>query len=163
MLAVVTAAVAAAVELLLGSLLLWQPHPGVVLLAALAVGLVRAPAQGMLVAFTGGVLLDLLAGPPLGRQALPLLLGTTLVFLRYSELARRTVLAPVAAAALGTALYWLSLGLVEALLGRVLPWGDLLVRWLLPSVVVNMLLIWPAVIAVTSLPLRPANRLPRRP
>lgn len=157
------AAGAALTELLLSSLLLWQPHPGVVLLSAVAVGLVRTPAEGMIAAFAGGLLLDLAGGLPLGRQTLPLLIGTTLVFLRYSELARRTVLAPVVASAVATLLYWVFLGIVETLLGRDLPWGDFLLRWAVPAALVNMVLIWPAVIAVSSLSFRARSGIARRP
>lgn len=68
--------VATPLQLFLSGVLVGLPHPSALLVAALATGLVRSEQEGLLVAFGGGLLLDLFTGPPLGRQALTLLVAT---------------------------------------------------------------------------------------
>ncbi|MDQ3854923.1 MAG: rod shape-determining protein MreD [Chloroflexota bacterium] len=143
--------VGALLEAGLSALLPGQPHPTVLLLLALSVGMSRRVEEGAALAFVGGVLSDALGGLALGRTALALVVATVVVFVRYTELARRTVLAPLVAAAVGTLLYWLVLVLVDATNGMAVPWLHVLVRWALPTLLVNVLLIWPVLYGVTRL------------
>ncbi len=161
MLVVTVALVAPLLELLLGELLPGQPHPSMVLLAAISVGMLRSTRAGVGVAFLGGLALDSLA-PPFGRQTLPLVLAVLPVFLKHTELARRTVLAPVVAVALGSAVNWVALGLVDSILGLSVPWAHVLLRWLLPSVLLNALLALPAYALLSRLPFRGGLRLTTR-
>lgn len=156
------AVLAAFAEIFLAELLLGQPRPGFLLLAAVAVGLARSPVEGALVAFGGGLLLDALAGPPLGRQSLALVVATVVVFIRYTEPARRTVLAPVLAVGVGTVLYWTVLGLADSIAGLAVPWAPVLLRYALPSLVLNVLLAWPAFRLAQRLSVRSGPRLTAR-
>lgn len=149
-------------ELFLSGLFGGWPHPACVLLAAISTGMVRSAAEGALVAFAGGLLLDVFAGPPLGRQMLALIVAALPVFLKHTDLDRRTVLAPVLAGIAGTCLYWLVLGLVDASMGLYVPWLGLGWRWILPTMIVNGALAWPAVRLAQRLTARRGPRLVSR-
>ena len=146
--------VAALLEVLLALLLPGRPHPGAVLLAALAVGLRRGPVAGALAAFGGGLLLDAFAGPPLGRQALALTLAASVLCLPGARMAPRSPLASALAGGLATLVYWAALGIVDSSLGMSVPWPSVLLRYVAPSLLLNALLAWP-------LPLLAPRRAPR--
>lgn len=155
--------VAIFVELFFSLLLVDRPHPLLVLLLAISVGMVRGPRDGALVAFGGGLLLDVFGGPPLGRQTLALVIATLTVFLARTDLARRTILAPVLAAVAGTLLYWVVLAIVESAAGLAVPWLHLVIRWVLPTLVIDALLVLPLIalierLSVHSGPRRMAQR-----
>lgn len=125
-------------------------------------GLVRSPAEGALAAFAGGVLLDALAGPPIGRQTLALVLATLVVYVRYTEIARRTVLAPLLAVGVGTLVYWVALGVADSAVGLSTPWLPVLLRYVLPSLALNLLLALPAYRLARRLSVRSGPRLTAR-
>jgi len=150
--------VAIVVEVFFSLLLVDRPHPLLVLLLAISTGMVREPRDGAFVAFGGGFLLDVFGGPPLGRQTLPLVVATLTVFLARTELARRTVLAPVLAAVGGTLLYWIVLVIVESAAGLAVPWGHIVLRWVLPTLVLNALLVLPLIALVERLSVRSGPR-----
>ncbi len=154
--------VAVLFEVFLSAVLIGTPHPSFVLLLALPVGIVRTPPEGALVAFGGGLLLDALAGPPLGRQALALVVAALPVFLGRMESTRRTILAPALAVTVGTVLYWLALGLCDAALGLSTPWLSLGLRWALPTLVMNAVLALPLFGLVGWLSVRALPGLPAR-
>lgn len=135
---------AVVLEVFLSAVLVGVPHPSFVLVLAVAAGLARTPAAGALVAFGGGLALDGFGGPALGRQTLALLVATLPVCVRGTEVARRTVLAPVLAAGAGTVLYWLVLGAADAVVGLTVAWGNLALRWTMPTLLMNTLLALPA-------------------
>lgn len=145
-------------EFFLSMTLIGQPRPSLLLLLAIAAGMVRSAASGVMVAFFGGLLLDVLAGPPLGRQAFALVIATLPIFLKHSELARTTVLAPLLAVLAGTLLHWLVLGLTDVGLGLAVPWVALSYRWILPILLMNALLALPAFYLVGRLSGRPTTR-----
>ncbi|MDQ3328021.1 MAG: rod shape-determining protein MreD [Chloroflexota bacterium] len=155
---VVLVIVAVFVELCFSLLIVDLPHPMLVLLLAISAGMVRRPRDGAVVAFGGGFLLDVFGGPPLGRQTLALVVGTLTVFLARTELARRTVLAPVLAAVVGTVLYWLVLAIVESTAGLVVPWSHIVLRWVLPTIALNALLVLPLIGLVERLSVRSGAR-----
>lgn len=145
-------------EVFLSATLIGQPRPSLLLLLAIATGMVRSVTTGATIAFGGGLLLDALAGPPLGRQALALVIATLPVLLKGSDLARTTVLAPIVAVLLGTLLYWLSLGLTDGSFGLSVPWVSLSVRWVLPILLMNGLMALPAFYFVERISGRRATR-----
>ena len=153
---------AALADLFLSYLLVGLPHPGIVLLTALATGMVRTPTEGAIVAFGGGVLLDLFAGPPVGRITLALVLATLPVFLKYTEMARRTVLAPVLAAGLGTLIFWIMLVLTVSDLGLGMSWPHLFMRVVVPSLFVNTLLALAFLHLIARVPSRRGPKLTTR-
>ncbi len=154
----VLALVAALVERLMAELLIGRPHPGFLLLAVIAVGMVRSTRAGVALAFGGGLFLDAF-GPPLGRQALALVLASVVIFVKHTDIARKTVIAPVVAAVLGTVIYWTVLGIADSAMGLAVPWLHVGLRWVLPSLVVNALLAWPAFNLVDKLSVRTGPRL----
>ncbi len=149
-------------EVFLSLTLIGQPRPSLLLLLTIAAGMVRSAAAGIMVAFFGGLLLDALAGPPLGRQALALVIASLLIFLKHSDLARTTVLAPPLAVVAGTLLYWLVLGLTDAGLGLAVPWMALSYRWILPILLMNGLLTLPTFYLLERLSIRRTSRSVRR-
>lgn len=154
--------VATPLQLFLSGVLVGLPHPSALLVAALATGLVRSEQEGLLVAFGGGLLLDLFTGPPLGRQALTLLVATLPVFLKHTEFARLTVLAPVLAAVVATLIYWPVLGIIDSAHGLAVPWLPLFLRWTLPTLFFHALLAMPANYLVDRLAARRGPRLMAR-
>ncbi|MBN1483908.1 MAG: rod shape-determining protein MreD [Chloroflexia bacterium] len=104
-----------------------------VLLLVLGWAMLRGLREGAIMAFAGGIALDLLSSLPLGSHALLLLL----VILPLGALGRpffqETLTLPVLGALFATLLYYLLLLLLLSLLGQNPPWGQILWRMALPQ------------------------------
>jgi rod shape-determining protein MreD len=98
---------------------------------------------GLLWGLIGGLCLDLLSGGPLGASALVLVIVAFLASLAEGQLWRSHVLLPLAAALMGSVLYHLLLPLILAVFGFEFDWGRALVGVLLPSTLLNLMLIVP--------------------
>jgi rod shape-determining protein MreD len=129
-------------------------HPDLVLLAVVAWGLLRGSAEGMIWAFIGGIVLDLLSGGPLGGITLALLIVAFLAGRQWGSELGSTYVQLVLLTIVVTFLYHVVLLLV-------LSWADHPVDWIYglsrvagPSTVVNA--------AVVPLVYRPLVWLDRR-
>lgn len=96
-------------------------------------------AWGML----GGLCLDLLSGGPLGAHALALVITAYLASLSEGQFWRSHVLLPLAAGLLGSAVFHLITLAIVTLSGHGVNWLTALTGVVLPSVLINTLLIVP--------------------
>ena len=93
--------------------------------------------------FVGGLCLDLLSGGPLGAMPLSLTVLAYVTGLTEGRFWGSHLLLPLGIALLGTlGFHLMSLGLL-ALSGHVVDWGVSLTRIVLPSALINTLLMWP--------------------
>ncbi len=109
-------------EALLARLSLLGARPDLVFAAVLAWGMLRGSAEGMVWAFIGGLVLDLLSGGPMGGMTLALLLIALLAGRRWGR-----ELTPV-----GLQVFLLGLGLgflYHLLLLTILAWSGAAVDW----------------------------------
>ncbi|MGB9724029.1 MAG: rod shape-determining protein MreD [Chloroflexia bacterium] len=118
-------------------------RPDLVFLVALAWGMVRGSAEGAVVAFSGGLALDILSSFPLGGQALALLLTVISLAWLGAPFYRGNPLFPVAGAFLGTWVYHLLLLLLAQLFGQAVAWGGALRYIVLPLSLVEAALMLP--------------------
>ncbi len=118
-------------------------RPDLVFLVALAWGMVRGSAEGAVVAFCGGLALDILSSFPLGGQAMALLLTVVALSGLGAPFYRGNPLLPVAGAFLGTWLYHLLLLLLTQISGQAASWGGTLRYAVLPLSLVEAALMLP--------------------
>lgn len=118
-------------------------RPDLVFLVALAWGMVRGSAEGAIVAFGGGLMLDILSSFPLGGQALALLLTVVALSWLGAPFYRGNPLFPAAGAFLGTWAYHLLLLLLAQLFGQAASWGGTLRYVVLPLSLVETVLMLP--------------------
>ena len=116
-------------------------RPDVVLLLLLAWVMVRGLREGVILAFIGGIALDLFSSLPLGSHALALLLTIVAVGLLAAPLHRGNVVFPVAGAFAATVLYNLLLLTFSQLLGEEVAWLASLGRIVLPLALIEAALI----------------------
>jgi len=107
-------------------------RPDLVLLFALAWGMVRGSPEGAVLAFGGGLALDALSAFPLGGHALALLLTVVSLAWLGASFYRENLLFPVVGAFLGTWIYHLLLLLLAQLWGQTAAWGGTLRLVVLP-------------------------------
>ena len=113
--------------------------PDIVLLFTVSWALLQGVREGLLVALIGGLVLDALSAGPFGAQTLVLAVVGLLAGLGGANIFRTERLLPYAAAAAATVLYY---GLMIAMLfasGRVVLFGPMMVRLVLPVLVLNEL------------------------
>lgn len=143
-----------AVVLLLTSAALLQssflPHlfrgglkPDLVVMLVISWGLLRGVKEGLLWAFIGGLALDLLSATPLGFSALLLTLLILLTSLGQKSVYRANILFPLAIIFLATLGYNLTLLFAWQLLGRPALWWESLREVLLPTALLNILVMFP--------------------
>lgn len=112
-------------------------RPNLMLLVVLAWTMIRGIDEGLIWAFVGGLILDLLSGGPLASIALALLAaaylaGQSLVEGMGSEAVRLVILT-----VLGATVYHLALLFILDWSGRTMDWGFSLLHVAGPSVLVN--------------------------
>lgn len=134
-------------------------RPDLVFLIALAWGMVRGSAEGAIVAFGGGLALDILSAFPLGGQALALLLTVVALSWLGAPFYRGNLLFPVAGAFLGTWAYHLLLLLLARLFGQAVAWGGTLRYEVLPLSLVEAALMLPVYWLLDRLDRRTRRRL----
>jgi len=117
--------------------------PDLVVMLVISWGLLRGVQEGLLWAFIGGLALDLLSATPLGLSALILTLLTLLTSLGQKSIYRTSILFPLAVIFLATFGYNLALLLGWQLLGRPALWGETFLEVLLPTGLLNTLVMLP--------------------
>ncbi len=122
-------------------------EPELMLMVVVSWSLLRGTGEGMVWALIGGVSLDLLSGAPFGMMTVALLVVSFLSGLGERSVFRTHILLPVVMALVTTLLYDLIILLILALTGRPVAWTDSVVHVVLPSALINTLLIplvfWP--------------------
>ncbi len=113
--------------------------PELMLLSVLAWSL-RGPEEGLVWAFLGGLMLDVLSGGPFGASTLALLAVSFFSGLIEPSVARTSFLLPLGAALAGTLIYQSLFLLIVQLTRGAVPWADSLLRVTLPSLAINALL-----------------------
>jgi rod shape-determining protein MreD len=124
----------------LPALKIFGVKPELMLLTVLAWSLVRGVEEGLVWAFLGGLMLDLFSGGVFGASTLALLFVSFLSGLTEGSVTRTGFLMPMGMALLGTLLYQALFLLVVQFTRGGVPWGDSLFQVMLPSLVVNALL-----------------------
>ena len=81
--------------------------PGLWLVVTVTWSLLRGTREGLILAFTAGLFIDLLSTAPLGVTSLSLMLAVTLVTFLQRHLPKGRILIPALLAALATVTFWL--------------------------------------------------------
>jgi rod shape-determining protein MreD len=115
-------------------------QPDLVLLVIVAWSLLRGAEEGMLWALTGGLALDILSSARLGTNTLPLLLIGFLAGLWQRGLVRQEVLVPFLAIPVATIVYQSAIVALLKLLGWPGTWSASIRHSILPTALVNTLL-----------------------
>lgn len=119
--------------------------------------LTRGINDGIVWGFAGGMFLDLLSGAPLGASALALMATALAVGIVGVGVASAAPILIALMSVLGTLMYHLMFLVTMALMGRPVFWGSDMTRIILPSVLLNLLLI-PAVYGLLSVVSRQTSR-----
>lgn len=118
-------------------------HPDLVLAFVVALALLRGPTLGAVAGFWAGLLLDFAALAPPGISSLVLTLAGYWAGRFGLATTRSSPHPPLIAVALATV--WVAVGLtvVNFLLGQSVPAGELFGRVLLPTLALNVLIMYP--------------------
>ena len=111
--------------------------PDIVLLFTVSWALLQGVREGILVALIGGLVLDALSAGPFGGQTLALLVVGALAGISGANIFRTERLLPYVAIVVATVLYYLVLLVMLATTGRVVAWGAMALRLVLPAIAFN--------------------------
>jgi rod shape-determining protein MreD len=125
---------------LLPQVKLFGVQPDLVLLTVVSWSLLRGSQEGMLWALIGGLALDALSSARLGVNTLPLLLISFLAGLWQRGMVRLDILIPLLATPVATLVYQSAMVALLKLLGWPGTWGASLRHSILPSMLLNTLL-----------------------
>lgn len=128
-------------------------QPNLMLLVVLLWSVVRSVDEGLIWAFLGGLIVDVLSGGPLAGTAIALLAAAYVAGQSLGEQLGSQALRSMILTVLGTATYHLALLVVLDWTGHTVDWVFSLTRVAVPSVVLNGLL--------APLVLQPVNWLER--
>ncbi len=123
---------------------LWRFRVDWVLVLTLGWTLLYGLLPGVRIAIYGGLALDLLGSNPLGTHLLALLLSVILVALLGEPLDREAPLTTTPLLLAAALLYGLTLTTVLAISDAALPWQRLLLVEVLPTAIINTLVMIPA-------------------
>ena len=123
---------------------IWGVFPDLPLLFVVCWGLLRGTRAGLIWGLIAGLFLDLLSGTPAGAATVALAAVGFVAGLAQRSAFRAQLVLPIAVTALSTVLYDLMLLLAMLLAGRAVLWIESLARIILPSAILNLLLL-PAV------------------
>lgn len=115
--------------------------PNLMLLVVLVWTVVRGIDEGLVWAFMGGLMLDLLSGGPLASMALALLAAAYLAGQSLGEEVGSQAVRLMILTVLGAVAYHLVLLILLNWSGHVVEWGSALVRVAGPSVLLNALIV----------------------
>ncbi len=121
-------------------LTIWGVHPDLPLLVVAGWSLLRGPREGAVWGFIAGVVVDLLSGAPFGAATLSLTIVGLLAGLGRATVFRSRLVLLLATAFLGTIVYDLIFMVVLAISGRTVVWLDGLLRIIIPSALINAVL-----------------------
>lgn len=116
-------------------------RPDLILIIVLAWTLVYGPREGVLLAFAGGIWLDLFSGGFMGASSLALMAAALPAGTGYTTLFRTNLLVPIAAGILGTLTFSLVYYGLVALLGQAGPFLPTFARLIVPAMLYNTALI----------------------
>ncbi|MFQ5594473.1 MAG: rod shape-determining protein MreD [Anaerolineae bacterium] len=133
-------------------------RPQFMLLTVVSWALLRGGREGAVWGFAGGVMLDLLSGAPFGVITLSLLLVGYLSGLGEINVFRANFLLPAFVVLVATLLYNAVILLLLQLLGQSVLWESALLHVILPTVLLNVL-----ILPLFYLPLRRVHRLAAQP
>jgi len=121
--------------------------PELMLMVIASWSLLRGTKEGLVWAFIGGICLDLFSGVSFGTMTIALLTVSFIAGLGESSVFRTPIVLPLVVALITTPVYDLVILVILALTGHPVVWLDSLTRIVLPSAVVNALLMplifWP--------------------
>lgn len=80
--------------------------PGLWLVVTIGWGLLRGMREGLVLAFVGGIFIDLLSAAPMGVTSLSLMLAITLATFLQRHLPKNQILTPALLTALATIVFW---------------------------------------------------------
>lgn len=126
---------------LLSQVNLWGARPDLMLLVVLAWAMVRNVEEGLLWAFIGGLILDLLSGGPLGAILLALVAVAFLAGQSWGQGFGSPVVRLLLLTFLGVVVYHLTLLFILTLMGYAVDWRFALTRVIGPSALLNVVLI----------------------
>lgn len=132
--------------------------PQFVFLAVISWSLLRGGREGIVWAFIGGVMLDLLSGAPFGAMTLPLLLVGYLSGLGEINVFRPNSLLPGVVGLLATLLYNVMVLTLLQILGQPVAWDLAFLHVILPAMLLNAL-----VLPLIYFPLRRVHRMYSQP
>jgi rod shape-determining protein MreD len=112
-------------------------QPNLMLLAILSWSLLRRGREGMLWAFAGGILLDMVSGAPLGASSISLLLVSFVSGLGEVSVFRTSLSLPLLVSLVGSLLHDAVFLAVLALMGWSVDWPASLWRVMLPAAGLN--------------------------
>jgi rod shape-determining protein MreD len=115
--------------------------PDLVLLVVISWSLLRGSKEGVIWALVGGIGLDLLSGAPFGTSALALLVLSLLAGMGELSVFRTHIALPLIATLLGSLAYNLFFLLLLHMRGCSIAWADSLIKVVLPSTLLNVLLV----------------------
>jgi len=117
--------------------------PDLMLLVVVSWSLLRGTREGLQWALGGGLLLDLLSGGPLGATVLALALSSVITGMGELNVFRDSLWLPLAASLLATAIYDLAYWVILQLSGHSGPGIPILLQVLVPSMILNALVMYP--------------------
>jgi len=120
---------------------IWGVFPDLPLLFVVCWSLLRGTRAGLIWGLIAGLFVDLLSGSPAGAAAVALGVVGFLAGLAQRSAFRAQLLLPVVVTLVSTALYDLMLLLAMRLAGRTVLWIESLGRIILPSAILNLLLL----------------------
>lgn len=116
-------------------------QPSLVLMIIVSWGLLNPPSEAMPWAFIGGVCADLLSIVPLGASSLAFGLVLLLNYNLFGRIGKNNLIFPLAAIILGTLIYQTLLIFILIVFGWSIPVLSALLRWLLPSMIYNLIFV----------------------
>lgn len=119
---------------------LWGAQPSLMLLVVLVWTVVRGKDEGVMWAFVGGLIIDLLSGGPLAATALALIAGALMAGQSVGRGIGSPAVRLMLLTLLGVLAYHLVLLIVLDWTAHTVDWGYLLLRVAGPSALLNMLL-----------------------
>lgn len=125
---------------LLARVRIFETQPDLLLVTVVCWSLLAGVTQGLFMAFAGGILLDLVAGLPLGASALALMPLCFLASLGRNSVYHNNIWLPALLVALATPLHaWLLL-LTRQLRGAPIDWLGTTTHLILPEIALNVAL-----------------------
>lgn len=115
-------------------------HPDLLLVVVVCWSLIHGVTEGLLLAFFGGLGLDIIAGAPLGGTALALMPTTFFGTVSRNSVFMNHALLPVALVLLATPLHGLIVLLLQQVRGAPVDWAGSALRVVLPALALNGLL-----------------------
>ena len=121
-------------------LAVWGVFADLPLLVVVSWSLLRGSREGIVWGFITGLTVDLFSGAPFGAATLPMILVGLLAGLGQATIFRAHVALPLVAMFLASVLYDLLFLLIVRLSGNPVAWLESLLRLILPSALLNALL-----------------------